>query len=153
MSGNGDLNGWTETSWGALEAHSFDKVDIVGITFYPWLGVESPNDIPQDYLNPLIERIGDTPIAITETGWPADSLGASFLWESSPEAQVEYLSVLQERIKGIDIQMINWLYLYPIQPQPTGEPSIIFQLFGSLALYDRDGNPLPIKDLWVKFHP
>lgn len=150
MSGQGYINGWTTPYWGALEAHDLNKVDIIGITMYPWLSVASPEQIPDGYLDPLIERIGDKPIAITETGWPGDPLGLQTAWEASPEAQLRFVAALDRILDGANLHILNWLHLYQMDVDPA---SAGFAEFMSISLRDAEGNKRPIYDEWVEFQP
>lgn len=150
MSGLGSQNNWTDAQWGALEAHDLSRVDIVGITLYPFFSVATPEELPNDYLVPLQERIGDIPVAITETGWPAEPLGAQeFPWESSPEAQVRYVEALGRVLQDVDARVVNWLFLYPLEYNP--EMASAWEIFGSLALYDFGGNQRSVYDAWKSF--
>lgn len=150
MSGQGFINGWTTASWGAIEGHDLGKVDIVGITVYPWLSVATPEEIPDGYLDPLIEHIGDKPIAVTESGWPGDPLGLQTAWEASPDAQLRFLDALDRILKDANVRILNWLHLYQmdVDPSTTG-----FAEFMSISLRDAEGNERPIYDRWVEFQP
>lgn len=150
MAGLGGLNGWNTPHWGALEAHDLSKVDVLGLTVYPWLGHATPDSIPADYLAPLIERIGTTPIAVTETGWPAENLGGlNPPWETSEAAQVAYLPRLAAMLAGKDARMANWLFLYPMV-DPGGSP-LDWKLSGSISLRNSQGEPRPVYDAWIAF--
>ncbi|MGH2582987.1 MAG: glycosyl hydrolase 53 family protein, partial [Anaerolineales bacterium] len=104
LSGQGTFNQWTTTQWGALESHDLERVDLVGITMYPWLGVPTPEDISDAYLDPLIDRIGGKPLAITETGWPGEDLGLETAWEASPEAQIRYIAALDRLLERLNVR-------------------------------------------------
>jgi Glycosyl hydrolase family 53 len=152
MAGTGALNGWTTAYWGALESHDLSKVDIIGVTVYPFLNYASPGLVLDSYLDPLISRIGSKPIAITETGWPAENLGAlNPLWETSGEAQVTYLSRLDALLEGKNVKMVNWLHLYAMQD--TGGSPTEWRLFSSVSLRDISGNKRPVYDAWLSFDP
>lgn len=152
LAGVAQLNNWTEPSWGALLAHDFAKVDIVGITLYPFLSYATVEELPADYLDPLFERIGDTAVAVTETGWPAENLsGLDLPWESSEAAQVGYLSRLQEMLAGRDLRLINWLFLYA--PTQEGLDPQTWQVFGSLSLRRPNGEPRAVYAAWQSFSP
>jgi hypothetical protein len=148
--GLGSFSGWTEPHWGALEAHDLSKVDILGITLYPFFSVASPEDIPSEYLAPLAERIGTKAVAITETGWPAENLGLNAPWEESPEAQVRYLEALDNILSPLKIRVLNWLFVYPID---SGQDSFDSQAFGSISLRDANGDKRPIYDAWINYLP
>lgn len=152
MSGAGALNGWTASYWGALESHDLARVDIVGVTVYPFLNYASPGSVPDGYLDPLISRIGSKPIAITETGWPAENLGAlDPPWETTPQAQVAYISRLEAMLQGKDVRVVNWLFLHAMQD--TGGRSTEWKLFGSVSLRDGSGYKRPAYDAWLTLGP
>jgi len=152
MAGAGTLNGWTTAHWGALESHDLSKVDTVGVTVYPFLSYASPGSVPSSYLDPLISRVGSKPIAITETGWPAENLGGlNPPWETSEQAQVTYLSRLDAMLEGKNVKMVNWLHLYPMKD--TGGSPTEWKLFSSISLRDSSGNKRPAYDAWLSFSP
>jgi len=152
MAGSGALNGWTTHYWGALESHDLSRVDIVGVTLYPWLNHRHARDVPLEYLDPPLERIGSKPVAITETGWPAEDPGTVELpWESSEEQQVAYLSRLEEMLGEKNIKIVNWLFLYPMAN--PGDDSLDWQLFGSVSLRDFQAHKRPAYDRWLMFQP
>lgn len=152
LAGSGTLNGWTTAYWGALDSHNLSKVDMVGVTLYPWLNYASAGSIPSSYLDPLISRIGSKPIAITETGWPAENLGGlNPQWEASQEAQVTYLTRLDAMLEGKNVKMVNWLHLYPMKD--TGGSPIEWKLFSSVSLRDSSGEKRPVYDAWLSFSP
>lgn len=154
MAGVGQINNWNESHWGALETHDLSKVDIVGITFYPWFSVATPQELPDDYLDPLLERIGDIPIAITETGWPAEYFGDRQLpWQASPPHQLAFIDALERVLAGKNIEILNWAFLYPLGFSEEEEVVLVWELFGPLALYDREGNPRPAYEAWIEFQP
>jgi hypothetical protein len=151
LSGQGALNNWNIPYWGALEAHDLARIDILGITLYPWLAYRAPDEIPDDYLAPLLERIGELPLAITETGWPGENLGLETPWEQSPEAQLAYIEALDSILDNVHVEILNWLLLHPMARL---ESNLVFwQTFGSLSLRDAEGNKRPAYDAWADFQP
>ncbi|OGC01397.1 hypothetical protein A2V82_12770 [candidate division KSB1 bacterium RBG_16_48_16] len=152
MAGAGVLNGWTTPYWGALDAHDLGKIDIVGVTVYPWFNYASARSVPSNYLDPLASRINSKPIAITETGWPAENLaGLNPTWETSEAAQVAYLLQLSAMPEGKNIRMVNWLFLYQMA-DPGGSP-LEWKLFGSVSIRDGSGKKRTVYDLWLSYHP
>ncbi|HLD94090.1 MAG TPA: hypothetical protein VI703_07815 [Anaerolineales bacterium] len=151
LSGQGTYNQWTTPQWGALEAHDLSRVDIVGLTLYPWLSVATPEQVPDDYLQPIIERIRGKPVAITETGWPGADLGLETAWETSPDAQIRYIDSLERILSGTNIKILNWVHLY--QMMPTAENESFWQVFSSVSLRDYEGNKRPAYGVWVDFQP
>lgn len=151
LAGSGALNGWTTPHWEALESHDLSKIDIIGLTVYPWFNFETPEMVPGDYLAPLFSRVGPKPIAITETGWPAENLGGlTPSWETSEAAQVVYLSRLSAMLEGAETGFVNWLFLYPLQ---NTDDSIEWKLFGSISVRDFSGNKRAVYDQWFSFSP
>ena len=152
LSGSGALNGWTRPHWGALDSHDLSKVDMIGVTLYPWLNYRTASSVPANYLDPLISRIGSKSLAITETGWPAENLGnLNPSWETNETAQVTYLSRLSGVLAGKNPKMVNWLFLYPMV-DPGDSPSS-WKLFGSVSLRESSGNKRAVYDPWVSFVP
>lgn len=151
LSGQGTFNQWTTPQWGALEMHDLNKVDIVGLTLYPWLGVATPEEVPDAYLEPLIARIGSKPVAITETGWPGADLGLETAWEASPEAQIRYIDTLRRILEPANVKILNWLHLY--QMVRSAENESFWQAFSSISLRDYEGNKRPVYDAWIEFQP
>jgi hypothetical protein len=151
ISGQGTFNQWTTPRWGALTAHDLSKIDIVGITVYPWISVATPEEIPDNYFAPLLEQAGDKPVAITETGWPGADLGLETAWETSPEAQLRYIDALDRILGGVNLKILNWLH-YNQMAQPEGD-QVFWQAYSSISLKDTEGNPRLFYDAWVSFQP
>ncbi len=149
LSGQGNFNQWAAPQWGALEAHDLSRVDIIGLTVYPWLGAATPQEIPNDYFAPLVERIGDKPVAFTETGWPGENLGLQTAWEQSPQAQLDYVAALDRILKGLNLKILNWLHYYQMSPAATET----WKTFSSISLIDYQGNRRPVYNTWVNFQP
>ncbi len=151
LSGQGTFNQWTTPQWPALDLHDLNKVDIVGLTVYLWLSVATPEEIPDDYFAPLLEHLGDKPIAITESGWPGAYLGTETAWEASPEAQIRFVDALHRILGGVNVKILNWLHLNQMQKL---EGNLTFwQAFSSISLRDTEGIKRPVYDVWVNFQP
>jgi hypothetical protein len=150
LSGQGAFSQWTTPHWGALTSHDLERIDILGITMYPWLNVVTPSQVPDNYLAPLMEIVGDKPIAITETGWPGDPLGLPVAWEATLDAQLLFVERLDGILRGANIRMLNWLHLYQIAVTPE---STDFAEFASISLRDAQGNKRPVYDAWINFQP
>lgn len=150
LSGRGVLAGQTTPLWGALEAHDLSRVDVIGLTLYPFLAYADPAAVPADYLAPLLSRIGDRPVVITETGWPAeDPTGLHPPWQVSPAAQLAYIPRLATLIAGHSFPVVNWLFLYAMAD--PGPDATAYGTFGSVSLRDAAGNQRPAYDAWVSF--
>ena len=145
LAGLDGLTGDATPHWGALAAHHLAKVDVVGVSLYPWFGIERAEDLPEDYLAPLFAHDGGRPVVITETGWPAEPpTGIAAPWTASEAEQVTFVGRLFRAIQGRDVRAAVWLYLYP--PVPDG--SLELNLFGSLSLRDDDAAERPVYDAW-----
>jgi hypothetical protein len=150
IAGSGRLNGWTTSYWPALEMHDLTRVDIIGITLYPWLNFATAASVPEGYLDALWSRIGLKPVAITETGWPAENLGGLFPpWETTESAPVTYLTRLAVVLQGRPVRMVNYLFLHAMQ-DPGGSP-LEWKLFGSVSIRDAHGNPRMVYSSWLAF--
>jgi hypothetical protein len=146
IAGVGVLNGWTTDYWQALDSHNINKVDIVGITVYPFLSYASAKSVPVNYLNSLFSRIGSKPVAITETGWPAENLGGlNPLWNTSEQEQIDYISSLFSAMTGKDVRFVNWLFLHAMQ----NDGSTGWKLFGSVSLRNSSGGKRSAYDVWA----
>jgi hypothetical protein len=144
LSGNGFQIGWNTPYWNSLFALDTSKIDILGITLYPFFEYQEAQDVPNNYILPIFNFWGNKPLAITETGWPTDSLLAN--WYCSPQQQVEYVNKLFSMIENHDnVEVVNWLFLYYLIDISSNEN----KLAASIAMYDSLGNPQPALPLWL----
>jgi hypothetical protein len=150
LSGQGILNGWNSEYWQALEAHDLNRVDVVGLSTYPFLNYENPEDVPSDYLNAFFSRIGSKPVVITETGWPAEPLGGFVTqWDVSEQSQQTFIQRLKVFTSGKNIPVINWLYLNGMRND--GSSSQAWKTFGSVSVRDQNGNEYQAFNEWIQF--
>ncbi|MBU0488440.1 MAG: T9SS type A sorting domain-containing protein [Bacteroidetes bacterium] len=146
LTGNGTFVGFTTPYWNAFNALDTSKIDILGLTVYPFFKYPHANSVPANYLEPIFNRMGNKPIAITETGWPGDSvIGA---WYASSAEQVDYVNTLFSMISGKNVEVVNWLFLnYLMDTSNTAE----MLLFKSVALRDSLGNDRPALPIWLSY--
>jgi hypothetical protein len=153
MSGNGQLNGWDKPHWGALTAHDFQFVDIVALTVYPFFNNTHASSIPSTYLDEVIAKLpADLPIAVTETGWPAEHLGTlKTPWVAGTDEQVTYVDKLFSLapLQQGRAAFVNWLFLNQMSPV-TGSSQLAYDLFGSIALRGDHGWPRPAYNDWLE---
>jgi len=117
-----------------------DKVDLVGLTTYPYRRFSSPEVIPDDYYL-RIKQYTDKPIAFTEIGW--SSVGAN-----SEKNQADFLIRFLELTKGLDMEMVNWLFLH--ETTVSGIPGYISNPdVGTVALKKADGSKKEVYDVWI----
>ena len=148
IAGSGALNGWTTPRWGALTLHDANRMDIIGVTVYPWLNYASASSVPSAYLAPLFSRIGSKPVAVTETGWPAENLGGlNPPWNTSPQEQVDFIPRFFSAIEGKDVRLVNWTFLHFMVDDGTHSPG--WKLFGSVSLYDNSAVRRAAYPAWI----
>lgn len=143
LSGMGTLTGWTAPHWNALTDMDTSRMDVIGISLYPFFGNTNASLVPSTYLDALFNRAGNIPVVITETGWPADPFIGS--WTSSPTEQVNYVNKIFNLISTRNVPAMNWLFLnYLMDHSNTGD-----SIFCSVSLRDSSGNDRPAKSLWL----
>jgi len=148
MMGTGAFSGWTAPLFDAWSLHDASTIDIVGLTIYPYLGTQRPEDVPSDYLAPLTARFGGKPIVVTETGWPADGGGFPTAWATGEQEQLDFLPRLTAMLAGQDVRAVNWLFLYPLT---GGAPEDVLRTFGSVSARREDGEKRFMYDAWENF--
>lgn len=149
ISGQGNLHGWSAPFWQAYDDHDPGKVDVVGITLFPFFEYAKPESIPSNYLKPLFDRIGTKPLVITATGWPAENLdGFNPPWEPRLESQVTYVNRLQIITAGENVPVMNWLYYNG--RVDDGSDREFWKIYGSVSLLDSLGLPYLVYDDWLK---
>lgn len=152
LSGQGVLTGWDTSYWQALTSFNLDKIDVLGLTVYPFFNHATADLVPSGYLQQLIDTVGiDQRIAITETGWPVDNLlPFTPLWTPSIQQQEAYVPVLFNSIvaNNDQIEVVNWLYLNYLMDYNA---NIGHQIFASVSMRDSSGNDYPSLELWKNY--
>lgn len=97
------------------------RLDLVTITTYPWLDVDHPSEIPDDYFSALVEQAG-LPLMITETGWPSEDFPDASV-TATERAQVDYLIRLLELTADVEMEALVWAFPHDIN---TGVADGIF---------------------------
>lgn len=119
-----------------------DRVDLIGLTTYPWKHFDNPKDIPEDYYIKLTQYT-DKPIAFTEIGWISSPEK-----ESSEKEQAEFLIEFLERTGNMDVEMVNWLFLH--ETELSGDiASISEPETGTISLKRADGTKKEIYYVWL----
>ena len=91
-------------------------VDMIGISTYPYVFYGHPNagdpaNLPQDWLSQAQLLAGGKPLALAETGWPAQDLvipAFSIDTESTADFQKSYTEVLFEEAQNLNLEFIVW---------------------------------------------
>lgn len=119
--------------WELLERFG-DEVDAVGISSYPFEKLTPPRfrppaELPDDYYRRIAEHT-DKPVIFAELGWSSDPA-----YGGSPGAQAAFLDRLPELLKGLDVPLINYNFLF--DAKGFGEA------FDSMGLIDAKGKLKP----------
>jgi len=127
-----------ENQWDLLTLLE-NRVDLIGLTTYPYQVFASPEDLPEDYYLRL-SRYTRKPLAFTEIGW--SSTGTS-----DENEQARFLLRFLELTKGMELEMVNWLFLH--DTTLTGIPaSIAHPETGTVALKRVDGTEKEVYRIW-----
>lgn len=119
-----------------------DRVDLIGFTTYPWQQFALPADIPGDYYSKLGKYVAK-PIAFTEIGWPSSQTQGS-----SEQEQAGFLVRFLELTRGMDLEMVNWLFLN--EPILSGIAAQISNPGTStISLKNADGSQKEIYSVWL----
>jgi hypothetical protein len=124
-----------EPQWETLDLFG-DKLDLLGLTVYPFLEYPSVGQIPEDYYAEVPLKI-PLPIAITEMAWLSEDV---LVVEGSEEDQVAYFLQLLEATQHWKLEMMLYSFLY----EPRG-----VDLFESAALKTNQGDPKEIYHYWL----
>ena len=114
----------------------FDKVDIIGLTTYPWKHFSIPGDIDKDYYSRLNQYV-TKPVAFTEIGWAGDET-----------EQAEFLVRFLGLTGDINLEMVNWLFLHEIELEGIGK-SVFSPESTTIALKKADGTRKEIYNVWL----
>lgn len=148
-------------AWGKLVGGSYQGVaqdftdfpflDELGLSSYPYLGFDTPNEIPLDYYERIIEG-NKIPVFVSEGGWSSASLTTperSFV--SSPEAQASYIEhqgKLLNRVKAIALFQLVFTDIDLESLPPDAPANIVYFTF--IGLVDEQFNPKPALAAWDK---
>jgi hypothetical protein len=124
-----------DPQWETLDLFA-GKLDLLGLTVYPFLEYPSVEDIPSDYYDDIPQQI-DLPIAITEMAWLSEDV---LVVKGNQEDQVAYFLQLLEATQNWNLEMMLYSFLY----EPRGA-----DLFESAALKTNQGDPKEIYHYWL----
>jgi hypothetical protein len=127
--------------WDLLESLC-ERGDLIGLTTYPWQGFDNPGDLPEDYYR-KVEDHCDKPLAFTEIGWVSDP-GTG----SSEKEQAAFLERFLELTKGLDLEMVNWLFLHETELGGLAG-SVSRPETGTIALKRMDGTGKEVYRVWM----
>jgi len=118
-----------------------NRSDLIGLTTYPWKQFSAPEEIPDDYYLRIMNFTGQK-LAFTEIGWTSSQESGS-----SEKEQAEFLVQFLRLTKGLDVEMVNWLFLHEIKMEGT-VASIVDPGTASISLKNPDGSKKEVYYLW-----
>jgi hypothetical protein len=134
-------------------ADTLPYTDYFGLSLYPYLTVYLAGELPSSMWDDLFS-LSDKPIAITETGYPAEAFSladGTIEIEGTPEKQAAYIEdLLQEAEERQIIFVINFVLrdydaLYELVPEADRD---LARVWRDTGLYDGAGNPRLALEIW-----
>lgn len=110
-----------------------DRLDLLVFTSYPHSvsGINSPDDIPDDYYSQAFDYIEKIPVGFSEIAWP--SLG----FFGGEQGQVEFINQTTRRLtEGLDLELLGWSWLTDLSPATA------------IGLRETDGTEKPSYEAW-----
>ncbi|MBC7327427.1 glycosyl hydrolase 53 family protein [bacterium] len=117
-----------------------DKLDLIGLTTYPYKNYSSPEKLPKDYYLRLKKYV-DKPIAFTEIGWSSSGINGE-------KTQADFLGRFLELTKGLNIEMVNWLFLHETKLEGMSR-FIVSPDVTTIALKKSNGDKKEVYYLWL----
>jgi len=104
----GATTGWTDPpSWSAVDSIvATGKLDLLGITTYPYFEHATPAAIPADYSDELAQHWSGA-LALTETGWLG---GPHFPYPGGEADQADFAARVFELTQEFDLEYVIWLF-------------------------------------------
>lgn len=129
--------------------------DVFALSTYPYAFAANPGQLPADYLTGLTSIANGKPIAISETGWPAEAVTAPYplTIPGSPVWQRAWVDKLLADVNGMNGVFVNWFFsrdydtLYETTLRPLPD-SAIARFWKDDGLYAGDGTPRPSLTSW-----
>lgn len=140
---------------GAQVAELLRRCDMVAMSTYPYGLGSDPAAFPEGFFTNLGALAPGKPFAITETGWPAEPIGAPYpvTLPGSPEMQAAYVRRLLADMDRADFRFVNWfftrdydsLWTASLQFDPNAP---LYRLWKDHGLYDGDALARPALADW-----
>ncbi len=129
--------------------------DVLAFSTYPYVVATDPAQLPAGYLTALTSIANGKPIAISETGWPAESVSAPYpvTIPATPAAQRAWVDRLLTDMNTLQAPFVNWYFsrdydaLYETTLRSQGD-SALSRLWKDDGLFAGDGTPRPSLTLW-----
>lgn len=126
-----------EADMDVLDLFDPDKLDLLVLTSYPHSvqGINSPQDIPDDYYASVVNRMPGKPLGFSEISWPSIS---AFGGE---QGQADFLNASAHRLtteQEADLHMLCWAWMHDIDVNDD------------VGLLERDGTPKLAYQAWIE---
>ena len=110
-----DVSSNSEYNLSFLNKFDPDRLDLLVFTSYPYAvaGVNSPDDLPDDYYTRAFDYIEEMPLGFSEVAWP------SLEFFGGQQGQVEFINHTVNRLtrdRGADLELISWFWLTDQSP-------------------------------------
>ncbi|MCA9902777.1 MAG: hypothetical protein KC547_02880 [Anaerolineae bacterium] len=136
-------------------ADILDYTDILGLSVYPYMTAYMTNSLPEAMFDQLV-ALTDKPIAITETGYPAQTFSifagnnVRVTLESDADKQARYIALLLAAAQEYDfVFVVNFVLRdYDALWQQIGAREDLTIAWRDTGLYDEEGAVRPALDLW-----
>jgi hypothetical protein len=132
--------------------------DYMAISAYPYTEIPDPVDLPADYFSKLTDLAPAKPVAIAETGWPAEDVENAnnpgiIIAAEDPGRQQQYVKFLINEMDKLDGRFITLFFTRDfddfwasdLKNYPNAQ---LIRLWRDTGLYDGQGNPRPALNTW-----
>lgn len=127
----------------------FPFVEELGLSSYPYIGFDSPDDLPIDYYSKLVKG-KNIPVFVSEGGWSSASFNSPDIsFTSSPEKQETYIrkqAALLDHANASGVFQLTFTDIDLDHIPPDVPENIV--LFSFLGLVDSDLMPKPALSAW-----
>jgi len=123
--------------------------DYFALSLYPYMTAYMTTPLPAEAWNSLF-ALSDKPLAVTETGYLAQTLNiAGLTFESTPEKQAEYIGWLLNEAQARHAKLVINFVLrdYDALWEQIGGGDLA-SVWRDTGLYDEAGNARPALELW-----
>ena len=133
--------------------------DVIGISTYPYFKYDDPDDIAHDWLKEMANLDPTKPIAVTETGYAAESIKIPSIGlnvQGTVDKQMRFTQKLLSKLDELDTEFVIWWGV-----QDTSQAALkIYQnaghdiaasLWKDIGMYDAHGNKRPSLDVWEQW--
>lgn len=132
-----------------------DYTDILGLSVYPYMTAYMTNALPEAMFDDLA-ALTDKPLAITETGYPAQSFGINIEggqrleFDSDSTKQERYIQLMLNEAQQHEFRfVINFVLRdYDALWQQIGANEDLTIAWRDTGLYDEDGGERPALAVW-----